>query len=396
MALISKNKLAGDILFIGVGLGGCRVVNAIQLKGYECYYINTAIGDFDALTDVANDMVYPVPKAKGCDKDMDLAMEMVGEYIDDIYNKIYSNYSKYQHIYFVFSAGGGTGAGSAPAMAEYFARTFAGTKTVGLIIILPSKDDNALSSANALRCLQYIEENCPSVTSKILLDNEQEDKFVINSAFADQIDNLLSLPENNVQQTRVLKSADERETLGLLATKKYIHISTISAPSKKSGSTEPYIIESVKYIPKPDVRECVSIAVSISESTQEDFNPDNLYKCYGRPIGDIKAGFNNSSVSYAYVFGTEFPTYLPERYNQWLDEFEEDKNSVELKKANFGNVAKRDFLNRQTKTAITTSSPFARPTTPSRDIGTRVNNRSSIGRRTNNLPELTENPFKKK
>lgn len=383
MALISRNKLAGDVLFIGVGLGGCRLVNSIQQLGYECYYINTAIGDFDALVDVDTDMTYPIPKSKGCDKNMALAYSMVADYISDIHNKIDSNYRKYKHIYFAFSLGGGTGAGSAPAIAEFFAQQYEGEKTVGLISILPSKSDNAISSDNALKCLKYIENSCPSITSKILLDNEQEDKFVINDAFAEQVDNLLSLPENNVQTSQVLKSADERETLGLLGTQGYIHIARISSPTQKSGEKEPYIINSLKYIPKPDVKNCTSIAVSISQKNVSDLNPENLYSYFGRPDGDVKAGFNSGDESYAYIFGTEFPTYLSKRYEDWLDMFEQEKTGVELKKASF-NTKSRDFLSKPNK-AVKTSNPFERVDKASNPFETKGRNV--------NLPQLKSNPF---
>lgn len=387
MALISKNVLAGDVLFVGVGLGGCRLVNAIQLLGYECYYINTAIGDFENLEDIDEDMTYPIPKSKGCNKDMSLAYKMVADYISDIHNKVESGYKKYKHIIFCFTLGGGTGAGSAPAIAQYFANQYQGSKTVGIVGILPSKEDNAISSQNALDCLEYIETQCDGITSKILLDNSKEDKFTINTDFAKQIDVLLSLPENQADKLKTLKSADERETLSLLGIEGYVHIARISSPTKKTQDGEPYVIDGIKYIPATKEKGCVEIAVSLSEKSIQDFNPDRLFDRYGRPLSDVKAGINSSDTSYAYVFGTGFPTSVLETLNKWLDEFEEEREKLEVTEVDFSVSKKRDFLNRGSKEKL--KDPFAKKT----GITKTGSKNTGFGAKFE-LPK--ENPFKKK
>lgn len=362
MALVSSNKLAGDVLFIGVGLGGCRLTNSLQKLGYECYYINTATGDFDNLEDVDTNMTYPIPKSKGCDKNMELAFNFASDYISDIHNKIDSSYRKYTHIVFLFSLGGGTGAGIAPSLAQFFASQYGDSKSVSLFGILPEKLDNAKSAQNALTCLKYIEENCDGVKSKILLDNSQADKFEINERFAEQIDNLLSLPELQVDKVQAnMKSADERETLSLLSTEGYIYIARIDAPTGKHGDNEPYVIEGIEYIPEPEIRDCKEIAVSLSVDNIHDFNPEHLFKCFGRPLSDVKAGINDSETSYAYIFGTSLPQSVVDKLDKWLDEFEEEKKSIENKKVTFGNKERALFKKEDPKKS--SSNPFAKTTT---------------------------------
>ncbi len=363
MALVSSNKLAGDVLFIGVGLGGCRLTNSLQKLGYECYYINTATGDFDNLEDVDINMTYPIPKSKGCDKNMELAFNFASDYISDIHNKIDSSYRKYTHIVFLFSLGGGTGAGIAPSLAQFFASQYGDSKSISLFGILPEKLDNAKSAQNALTCLKYIEEQCDGVKSKILLDNSQEDKFEINYQFAKQIDNLLALPEVQVDKVQAnMKSADERETLSLLSTEGYVYIARIDAPTGKQGDNEPYIIEGINYIPEPETKDCKEIAVSLSIENIHDFNPEHLIKCFGRPLSDVKAGINDSDTSYAYVFGTSLPQLVVDKLNEWLDEFEEEKKNVENKTVVFDNK-ERGILKKEISKKSSTN-PFAKKSIP--------------------------------
>ena len=367
----ATSKIVGDVLFIGVGFCGGALANEMQKRGYESFYINTAMGDFADLERVTEEMIFPIPKSKGCDKDQDKALQFIAPYVGDILTHVEENYAKYKHFIFLAGAGGGTGGGTVSALAQYFHSKGKKTSVVG---ILPSKDESKKSIDNAIRFMQRVNDGCGEISSILYLDNGTvEDKRDINLALAEQLDFLLSLSEYTVVTTHTnMKSTDAPENLGLLGVAGYVHIEKVlttdkevavgtsvnkenkvpvpRAVNKRTEKDGTYALEPFKYGVESSTftREEFFVAVSLSSTLYPEdggaveFDPTPIINKYGKPSSDIKLGYNASENTYVYVFGLEPTQDLIDRYSVYYDEIE----IIEQKRAQ--NRVKLEFAERNT------------------------------------------------
>lgn len=368
----ATSKIVGDILLIGVGFCGGALGNAMQKRGYESFYINTAMGDFTDLEQVTEEMIFPIPKSKGCDKDQEKALQFITPYVGDILTHVEENYAKYKHFVFLAGAGGGTGGGTVSALAQYFDSKGKKTSIVG---VLPSKDESKKSIENALNFMQQVNERCGEISSILYLDNGTvQDKRDINLALAEQLDFILSLSEYTVVTTHTnMKSTDAPENLGLLGVAGYVHIDKVvttdeevavgtsvskgnkapipRAVSKRTEKDGTYALEPFQYGVESSelTREEFFVAVSLSsnlypeeEGGAVEFDPTPIINKYGKPSSDIKLGYNASEYTYVYVFGLEPAQDLIDRYNVYLNEIE----ALEKKRAE--NRVKLEFAERKT------------------------------------------------
>lgn len=359
----STSKIVGEVLFVGVGKGGGAIVNEIQKKGYETFYINTAIGDFEGLEQVDENMVFPIPKAKGCDKDRELAFNYIAPYIGDVHTHIMQNYAKYKHFVFVFTTGGGTGSGTTPALAQYFAAQGKGTTLIG---VLPAKNESSDAITNSIACIEEVDERCAEFSSILYLDNScSENKYNVNIQIAQQIDYLMCLSEYQVHTTLpYAKAVDATENLAILSTPKYMGIARVDKPyinkNKPVPQKGPYIINKIESCAEYNTgKACREMAVSISSENEEDFNADELINKYGKPKGDIKLGYNDTEHSFVYLFGLEPCQDIVDRLTIWEDEIkkEEEEQAASSVKLEF---KKKDFKPLGQQKQI--SDPFASKT----------------------------------
>lgn len=326
----SVSHVVGKILFVGVGRCGGALANQMQKRGFEAFYINTALGDFQNLPKVTPSMIYQIPKGSGCDKDRDLALTLVKDYAGEIANTIRTNYANYKHIIFLFSTGGGTGSGVAPALAQYLALKH--KMNTSLVGVLNSKHEGRKATENSLDCLQQIYNDCKAVKSKFIIDNSNiESKTEINEQFADILENLLLITkcQPDYDETHI-KAIDQQELMGLLGIEGFVHVAKINAPSPtaEEGDKKPYHIEDdlpifAEYNNKAVGEE---MAVSISYLHGEDLSPIQLKRKYGIER-DIKVGYNRTETSLCYIFGLPKATETLKRLDSWLDEF--DKKETE-------------------------------------------------------------------
>ena len=361
----STSKVVGDVLVIGVGFCGGAVANELQRRGYESFYINTAVSDFTNLEQVTEEMIFPIPKSKGCDKDQEKALQLISPYVGDILIHTEENYTKYKHFIFVAGAGGGTGGGTVSALAEYFHTQGKKTSIIG---VLPSKEESKKNIQNAIRFMKEVDSRCREISSILYLDNTTvEDKRDINLVLAEQIDFILSLSEYSVVTTNTnMKATDAPENLGLLSVAGYVHIDKVvtndnesslgtsvvkanKAPvprvvQKRTEKAGNYILEPFAYgvecsnIMRKEFAIAISLTVNLypkEDGGAVEFDPSPIVEKYGKPSSDIKLGYNASGSTYVYVFGTEPSQDLIDRYAYYLDEIEQDemkreKNRVEL------------------------------------------------------------------
>ncbi len=321
--------MASETLFVGVGKCGGAITNRIQRRGYRAFYINTAFGDFVELERVSDSQLYAIPEAGGCNKDRELAKDLVADNAAEIISIFNSRYPSFKNYFFVFSLGGGTGSGMTPALAKYMAQQ---GKKVSLIIVLPTRQENRKPSANAYACLAEIEEMMPYLCNVYIVDNEKEEsKEEVNEMIADCIDSVLSLTEHvGVTSDRSsfdgLKPCDDTENRALIHTQGVVQVAKLSS-SQSGDAQEPYKIEPLSCMAQADddaPKVCDEMAISIAYAHKDNFQTAQLYQEFGRPSADIKIGLNTSNDSLVYVFGKEIPKSVSERLEQWIVDFDRD------------------------------------------------------------------------
>lgn len=374
--------LRKNIIFIGVGLCGCRQVKELMDRGFEGFLLNTSETDFQLVGEVQENRKYKIPDADGVNKNQEKALELFGSRIDEISQYVLKDHSSFQHYVFVFSLGGGSGSGGAPALAQHFGYTFMQeekNKTVSIIGTSPDEKDGLEALENARNCIARIENEYDAITSKIYLDNSaMKDKFAINSQVADLINGLMNLPkvDDNVDiralERNGMKQADGEEALSLWRIRGCINMAIIN-PNKtiNAGINEEDtgIVEPVVFMPHYN-KKPVQMAVSASPTLKLDGDNgevlrQELIKTLGQYGSDIKAGYNDTEISYAYTFGHATPQSLITNINNMIENIEKNISTEEEAPLDFGNSNKGFntlFGQKATKPTTPTTSPFAKIT----------------------------------
>lgn len=368
-----SSVLTRSIIFIGVGLCGCRQVKELMDKGYEGFLLNTSETDFQLVGEVPEHRKYKIPDAGGVDKKRELAFELFGSRIEEISTYILKANSSFQHYVFVFSTGGGSGSGGAPALAQHFGTIFSEEekgKTVSIIATNPDEKDGYEALGNAIECIKYIETECDAIKSKIYIDNSQMDKFSINTQVADLIDGLMNLPmvdvdvDTKVMEREGMKKADDEEALALWRIDGCVNMAIINTEDKEKKEVVEPVVFMPQYSKKP-----LKVAVSIAKGAKIDAPTvrEELIKVIGQSGTDIKAGYNDSRVSYAYSFGHKAPKAMLDKIDGMMTNIKNNIVFEEEEELTFSDVPRKVtdlFGSVQTKTKKSTGSPFGSKGSP--------------------------------
>ena len=372
--------LRKNIIFIGVGLCGCRQVKELMDRGFEGFLLNTSETDFQLVGDVQENRKYKIPDADGVNKNQDKAFELFADRLDEISQYVLKDHSSFQHYVFVFSLGGGSGSGGAPALAEHFGYTFeeeGRNKTVSIMGTLPDEKDGLEALENAKRCMHRIENEYGHITSRIYLDNStMKDKFAINTQIADLVSGLMNLPKVNEEvdiralERNGMKQADGEEALSLWRVRGCINMAIIN-PKKvnKPESEDTGIIETVVFMPQYG-KKPIQMAVSASPTLKLDGDSgevlrQELIKTLGQHGSDIKAGYNDTEISYAYTFGHKTPQSIVNKLNEMIKNIIDNVVEEEEEELNFGGLEdgyKNLFGQTAPKKTGASVSPFAKIT----------------------------------
>lgn len=208
--------LKNEILFVGVGQCGGNIVQELEKLNFNCFYINSSLEDLDTIdTDISNK--YHIPKTKGMAKDRAYALEVLDSNgnLGNMTDKIYENFSNCKIVYFVGSLGGGTGGTMSGILAHDYADAFP-EKTVNVITVLPSSNEDMLIQANAIQSLNQIISSYQDgyIRNVQILDNDKKDNkeqiMKMNGEFAHLMNSLVSF--DNISKVGNL-DAEEMERI---------------------------------------------------------------------------------------------------------------------------------------------------------------------------------------
>lgn len=298
------------ILFVGVGQCGSNIAYEFQRKGYLAQYINTSQADLDTID---SKFKYHIPGGFGCAKNQKKAAEYAKDNYPNMINLIDRQFTYQDNIFFVCSAGGGSGSTIAPILLKMLARRNP-KKTYGMIAAMPSLSESSKSLRNALVTYKKIL-NLERVGNVYLLDNNTRDnKFEINQIFANKFDEI-----ENITRSDSRGIIDEEE---------------ISIIRKVSGNAVIEEIESLNYtydnFKKSIFLSCEKGCKYLAYSTKDIVNPNALNSKFGKPTVDSFYGYNNEK---NIVMAAGLP-YPKEHIQKYLDSIESKKLMINSDKTN--------------------------------------------------------------
>lgn len=196
-----KNKIG----FIAVGQAGGNLGALFEKKGYPVLYLNTSKEDLEV---TKGKYKYHITGGEGCNKDRKKAKQLIVEDFENIYQEITSKIEA-DLIYVIFASGGGTGSGSSPMLADLLLNE---ENKVGLITVLPAKDESIKTQLNSYECFKEIDE-LEGLSSCFILDNEKNNKMIINNEFVNVFNSFITIPERHKDVRGNIDNSEIVETL---------------------------------------------------------------------------------------------------------------------------------------------------------------------------------------
>lgn len=257
-------------LFTGVGQCGNNFAYGFEKRNYLAHCINSSNKD---LQSVNCRSMYHIPGAFGCNKNQTVALNYAKTYWESMAEVIDQRFPRQTIIYFIFSLGGGTGSGVAPALLKLMIRRNP-HKNYGAIIVLPDLNESHQSIENALNTYQKITA-IEGLKNVFVLDNSNEDKFKINEIFIDRFDAIVNMANPSMKGV-----VDESEIEAVLACRGNSVIEEWTDEPIRSFSTN--IFTSYK-----------SGCEYAAFTTQKEINPRDFHYKTGKPTTETYIGYNN-------------------------------------------------------------------------------------------------------
>lgn len=302
-----------DIGFIGIGQAGNNIVHLFEQLNYQCLFINSSHKD---LLPLSTRYSYITPNTDGCNHDRNKAKKILHKYYKEILSQVQDKLYQQSIIFVVFSAGGGTGSGFSPFLIELLLQTFP-EKHIGAITILPSDNESTQIQYNAYESYKELT-NINDISCVFTLDNNTMNKYLLNSTFATQFNELLFVPEHVSYQSNI----DTAELYKMLSQRGNAII--INLPQTKT-----LVPDLIKSLQKPILyssiapdKKIVYLALSLVEYPTEKQLQDLLLYT-GKPL-DIFININKKQ-NIAFLTGLTFPTH---RIEYLIANIKKEKDNV--------------------------------------------------------------------
>lgn len=192
--------------FVSIGQAGGNIGRLLEKRGFSVLYMNTSLEDLATLKDVKHK--YHITGGEGCNKDRTKAKQLVVSDFDNIFSKI-NDTLKVEMIFVIFAAGGGTGSGAGPMLADML---IAEGVDVGIITILPSMTESIKTQINSYECFSELI-RIENTGSCFILDNSKSlDRLNLNALFINAFCSYLQIPEKyhnkrgNIDKAEILES----------------------------------------------------------------------------------------------------------------------------------------------------------------------------------------------
>lgn len=193
--------------FIAVGQAGGNIGQLFEERGFSVLYLNTAQEDLDTLKNAKHR--YHITGGEGCNKDRNKAKQLVIDDFDNIAAKIDETLDC-EIMFLIFAAGGGTGSGAGPMLADLLLDD--SKKAVGIVTILPAQSESIKSQINAYECFAELVE-IPTTSACFIIDNDKGDKMSLNPLFVSAFTEFIEVPEKYKSDKGNIDKAETVEML---------------------------------------------------------------------------------------------------------------------------------------------------------------------------------------
>lgn len=302
-----KNRVG----FIAVGQAGGNIGIKLEQKGYKVLYINTSQEDLDTLGTAK--FKHHIKNGEGCNKDRLKAKQALVDDFDEINRKIQEGIDT-EFVYVIFSAGGGTGSGAGPMLADLLLGDIADglskTKNVGIITILPGIKEPVKTNINAYECFTEIS-SIEGLSSAFIIDNNAGDKMVLNHQFVYTFTAFLDIPSKHKSERGNIDKAEIMETLRAAGMIKIVQI-----PAKESR-TETVIEKLNDGMFAESEQDGIVKYITVSQAGN-GFDIDVLQRETGMPV-DVFMTYNEHSTICS-LSGLTYPAKRLERTYQTVNE----------------------------------------------------------------------------
>lgn len=308
-----RSSMTSFVAFVGVGKAGCKIAEEFKNLGYAAYFINSSAKDLSSI-DAPKNMKYQIPFAQGTNGDRSLAKKYCKDYFDLIISNINSKLGNFTHIFFCFSAGGGTGSGISPLLIKNLINR---TEDIefGAICAFPADNESPQAKYNGYECSKELSsiQNLGNVylinNNLSMFKNKDTDLDTINKLFADRFNATMLIVDYDT--TGNIDESEMRAALSVSGCctfadilpdgdKKSIKVDNMMIPLGKGSQ---YIIYSIT--------DKASLA---QEEVEDTFNKPMSYK------------FGNGTDNFVTVYGLPFPD---ENTNKLATAYTDDIEKIE-------------------------------------------------------------------
>ena len=321
---------------IGLGACGSNIANLFETKGYTTVYLNTSQEDLNSIKGTHK---IHIPGAEGAAKDRRRVLQLATESFSDIIQKI-ENIIAQKYVLVLFSSSGGTGSGLSTPILRYLSQT--GKVCIPVVVLPDEIRESAKACENAYNaCAELM--SIQGLGATFLLDNSNEDKFVINQKFANEFDAFINLKNSSTYGN--IDMAERKQILSCPG-------ATVIGKLSKSKSTASDIMHSLHNGIYAKIESKIAYYLAISTSNKS-LDISSLSKEFVG-VYDVFSGISEAT-TIAIVSGLQWPMKRIERFkNKFEETVQNINNTIIQQPPTIQPLQGLSFVERQT----------AKPTTP--------------------------------
>lgn len=294
---------------IGLGACGSNIANLFEAKNYTTVYLNTSQEDLNSIKGTHK---IHIPGAEGAAKDRRRVLQLATESFSDVIQKI-ENIITQKYILVLFSSSGGTGSGLSTPILRYLSQT--GKVCIPVVILPDEKVESAKACENAYNaCAELM--SIQGLGATFLLDNSNEDKFVINQKFVNEFDAFINLKNSSVYGN--IDMAERKQILSCPGT-------TVIGKLSKSKSTTSDIMQSLHNGIYAKIESKIAYYLAVSTSNRSLDIKSITSEFVG--IYDVFSGISEAT-TIAIVSGLQWPIKRIEKFKNKFEETVQNINNT--------------------------------------------------------------------
>lgn len=313
--LVDVPNLAGKILVVSVGQGGCNFGFEFQKLGYTTFYVNTSKRDLDTI-EAEEEYKYHIAGATGCNKNRNRAKKYVKNCYKRIVKDILDRFGYFTHILFTYTMGGGSGSAIAPMLMKAF-QVIAPEKILGSLAVVPHENESPQLRANSVGCysdLTKITTLCNMFwVRNIDPSSSREEMYQFNAEVISTVNDIYNMSTSDKGG-----NIDEQEVIDLLMIQGTVAIGYVQKKNKAKNPNNRFVLDERFISEKSQAK---SIAYSLVD--EDDKIEEELNEKYGEQHNP-PYGFKDKGKSFAVVFGLTMPKDTFEKYKDDYEEFKDE------------------------------------------------------------------------